>query len=127
MKVLILNCGSSSIKYQLFEMPQGEVMSWGLAQRIGESSGNITHHGSGRDLNQTIPIPDHAAGMQIVMDLLSKGEAAPLKNITQIEAVGHRVVHGGEKFTETVLIDDDVIDAIEDHMKLAPPANRTIW
>jgi acetate kinase len=122
-KILVLNCGSSSIKYQLFEMPEGVVLAWGIVQQIGELSGRIDHHGAGKNIKHAMPIPDHTVGLRNVVDLLSKGEAAPLKDVTQIGAVGHRVVHGGEKFTETVIINDEVVDAIEDHIELAPLHN----
>jgi acetate kinase len=123
MKILVLNCGSSSIRYRLFEMPGGSVLAWGLVQRIGNSSSEINHCAAGKRLSRSLPVADHAAGLQIVVDMLSKGGAAALEHAGEIEAVGHRVVHGGEKFTQTVLIDDEVMEAIEDHVELAPLHN----
>jgi len=128
MKILVLNCGSSSIKYRLFEMPEASVAAWGEVQRIGDSSAEVDHCSAGRRVTRPMLIPDHAAGLHIIIDLLTKEEAACLQDIDQIEAVGHRVVHGGERIAEAVLIDNDVIDAIEDHIELAPlhnPPNLT--
>ena len=90
MKVLVLNSGSSSIKYQLFAMPEAQVLASGLVERIGEL------------------VPDHGVGLRQIMALLTTGANAPLADISELGAVGHRVVHGGERFAETVAIDDDV-------------------
>jgi acetate kinase len=120
-KILVLNCGSSSIKYQLFDMPAGDVLAKGLVQRIGEPEGKLDHQTSAgkKTLNQRIA--DHAEGLKLVIDLLSSGD--PLKDVNEIGAVGHRVVHGGEAFTDTVVIDDAVLAAIEEHIALAPLHN----
>jgi acetate kinase len=122
-KTLVLNCGSSSIKYQVFLMPEGEVIAKGLVQRIGESEGGIEQSAGGSKQSLKLEIPDHELGLREAVKLLTEGEGAPLKDASEIGAVGHRVVHGGERFTETVLIDDDVIDAIEAHAELAPLHN----
>jgi len=105
MKVLVLNSGSSSIKYQLFAMPEAQVLASGLVERIGEL------------------VPDHGVGLRQIMALLTTGANAPLADISELGAVGHRVVHGGERFAETVAIDDDVIDAIAANAALAPLHN----
>jgi acetate kinase len=122
-KVLVLNCGSSSIKYQVFGMPEAEVLARGLVQRIGESEGGIEQWVDGAGTSLTAKIPDHEYGLQLAIKLLTEGEGAPLAHVSEISAVGHRVVHGGERFTETVLIDEEVIKAIEDHAELAPLHN----
>jgi acetate kinase len=123
MKILVLNCGSSSIKYQVFVMPEGEVIAKGLVQRIGEAEGSIEQKVDGRARTEAMKIPDHEFGLQQAVRFLTEGADAPLADVSEIGAVGHRVVHGGERFTETVLIDDDVIKAVEDHAELAPLHN----
>ncbi|MEJ2722452.1 MAG: acetate kinase, partial [bacterium] len=123
MKVLVLNCGSSSIKYQVFAMPEAEVIAKGLVQRIGESEGGIEQTAGGEKRKVAHKIPDHEFGLKMVVRFLTEGDNAPLNDVSEIGAVGHRVVHGGERFTETVRIDDEVIKAIEDHAELAPLHN----
>ncbi|MFH1810804.1 MAG: acetate kinase [Pseudomonadota bacterium] len=123
MKVLVLNCGSSSLKYQLFDMPSGDVLAKGLAQKIGEATGQLDQESAASSVHEKDPLPDHAAALRRVVQLLGQGV---LKDVHEIGAVGHRVVHGGERFTDTVRIDDAVVAAIEDHVELAPlhnPAN----
>ncbi len=121
MKVLVLNCGSSSIKYQLIAMPEGEVLAKGLAQRIGEPVGQLDHKSEKGKTTLNDPIPDHNAGLRKIVEILASGD--PLQEVAEITAVGHRVVHGGEHFTDTVIIDNDVIAAIEAHVALAPLHN----
>lgn len=104
-------------------MPEGEVVARGLVQRIGEAEGGIEQKADGRTRSQAMRIPDHEFGLQQAVKLLTEGEDAPLGDVSEIAAVGHRVVHGGERFTETVLIDDDVIKAVEEHAELAPLHN----
>ncbi|MFH1755956.1 MAG: acetate kinase [Candidatus Latescibacterota bacterium] len=123
MKVLVLNCGSSSIKYQVFAMPKGEIIAKGLVQRIGEPEGTIEQSAGGSKQRLTLEIPDHEVGLQLAVKLLTEGGEAPLGDVSEVEAVGHRVVHGGERFTETVRIDDEVIQAIEAHSEHAPLHN----
>ena len=123
MKILVLNCGSSSIKYQVFAMPEGEVLAKGLVQRIGEEESAISQTGPTGDRGRATPIADHATGLELAVELLTAGDDAPLHDVHDIKAVGHRVVHGGEHFTETAVIDDEVIDAIEAHVELAPLHN----
>jgi len=123
MKVLVLNCGSSSIKYQVFVMPEGQVIAKGLVQRIGEPEGGIEQSAGGSKQVLALNIPDHEFGLQQAVKLLTEGDKAPLGDVSEIGAVGHRVVHGGERFTETVRIDDEVIKAIEAHAELAPLHN----
>jgi acetate kinase len=122
-KILVLNCGSSSIKYQLFEMPAGDVLAKGLVQRIGEADGEIRQEGPAGTVRRTEHVPDHAVGLRRAIALLTEGDAAPLADVAEIGAVGHRVVHGGERFTGTVRIDDEVVEALEDYIELAPLHN----
>ena len=128
MIVLILNCGSSSIKYRLFEMADGaEVIAKGLVERIGLTDGIITHKPAGKPLYKCIEdIPDHTIGINMVIDVLTHKEHGVIKDITDIKAVGHRVAHGGENFTESVIITPEVKRNIEACSELAPlhnPAN----
>ncbi len=123
MQVLVLNSGSSSLKYQVFRMPEGEVLARGLVERIGEDEGVITQQNDGDEVRHEERFADHAEGLQRAIALLTEGDDAPLRDIDDIGAVGHRVVHGGERFTDTVLIDDDVIAALEANSALAPLHN----
>jgi acetate kinase len=123
MKVLVLNCGSSSIKYQLFDMPAGEVQAKGLVQRVGEPEGKIDQTSARGTIALNEKVPDHSAGLRRAIELLTHGDMAPLKEISEITAVGHRVVHGGERFSKTVLINDDVVRAIAEFAALAPLHN----
>lgn len=128
MKVLVVNCGSSSIKFQLYRMPEEAVLAKGVVERIGEDSARLicTHGDDTETINQAVP--DHEAGMALILDTLAHGGQEILKDITEIQAVGHRVVHGGEEFTGSVIIDDAVIASIEKFSDLAPlhnPPNLT--
>jgi len=122
-KVLVINSGSSSIKYQLLAMPEGAVLAKGLVQRIGEPEGKLEQHAGEQHVERAEPIADHARGLERLVELLTQGDAAPLDSVEEIGAVGHRVVHGGEHFKDSALIDDDVVQAIEDHSELAPLHN----
>lgn len=126
MKILVLNCGSSSIKYQLLEMPAATLLAKGLVERIGEPEGRIIQTVNGVKAQRTLPIADHGVGLSEALVDLTQGEGAPIADLRDIAAVGHRVVHGGEDFTSTVVIDDAVIDALKANIPLAPlhnPAN----
>ena len=131
MKILVLNCGSSSIKYQLFNMEDGAVMASGLAERVGEPQGRLTHNKfPATEAESTIareePISEHKDGMHMIIDLLTDEEHGVVNDASEISAVGHRVVHGGVHFQAPALIDDEVIGAIEETIPLAPlhnPAN----
>ncbi len=128
MIVLVLNCGSSSIKYQVFDMSNGsEMLAKGLLERIGLNDSILTHKPTGKEPYRVImDIPDHTLGINLVVDTLVDPRHGVIKSIDEIKAVGHRVVQGGEKFKESVLIDNDVKKAIEACAELAPlhnPAN----
>ncbi|MGB8358776.1 MAG: acetate kinase [Bacteroidales bacterium] len=128
MLILVLNCGSSSIKYQLFNMSNGsEVLAKGLLERIGLTDGILTHKPAGKDPYKVVlDIPDHTVGINMVMEALVDPEHGVIKDIHEIKAVGHRVVQGGENFKESVLIDSAVKRDIEKCSELAPlhnPAN----
>ncbi len=131
MKILVLNCGSSSIKYQLFNMEDEAAMASGLAERVGEPQGRLTHNKFlDTEAESTIvreePISEHKDGMHMIIDLLTDEQHGVVNDASEISAVGHRVVHGGEHFQAPTLIDDAVIGAIEETIPLAPlhnPAN----
>lgn len=126
MKILILNCGSSSLKYQLIDMDDQNVMAVGLCERIG-IDGRLKHTPSGKEkFVSEKPLPDHTVAVQSVIDALLDKEHGVISSVDEINAVGHRVVHGGEFFSKSVVIDDEVIKAIEACVDLAPlhnPAN----
>lgn len=130
MIVLVLNCGSSSLKYQVLDMmneSEFSLLAKGLVERIGLEMGDITHSVTGKDKHKVHqPIPTHTEGIKGVLDLLVDAEHGVLKSLSDIEAVGHRVAHGGEYFNSSKLIDASVIEGIEKCCELAPlhnPAN----
>ncbi len=130
MIILVLNCGSSSLKYQLLDMKDDEVydlLAKGLVERIGMEAGCITHKAAGKDkLVREMPIADHTVGIQAVIDALLDKEFGVLSSLDDIEAVGHRVVHGAEEFVCSQLITDKVIAQLEKCSVFAPlhnPAN----
>ncbi len=127
MKVLVLNCGSSSLKYQLFDMKNEGVLAKGLVERIGIDGSRIKHEKTGQDPHKAdVPIPNHKVGIKIVLDALLDPDHGVLKSLDELKAVGHRVVHGGEKFARSVVITQEVLDVIEECVPLAPlhnPAN----
>lgn len=127
-KVLVLNCGSSSIKYQLYEMPAGRVLAKGLVEKIGEAGGAYKHSDAGGEQTGTGSVPDHRAGLDIAVKCLTGSKKPAIRSLTEISAVGHRVVHGGEKFTGSVVVTAEVRSTIEEYFDLAPlhnPPNLT--
>ena len=124
MKVLVVNSGSSSIKYQLFDMTDESVLAKGLVERIGISDSIINHYPSGREPVITYQdIPNHRVGIKLLMDTLLHSNYGVIKDISEIVAVGHRVVHAGEKFSGSVLLTDEVMDALKECIELAPLHN----
>ncbi len=127
--VLVINCGSSSLKYQLLDMAQEKLLAKGLVERIGLKEGVHTYTPAGGDPVRTErPIPDHAAAIALVLEALTDPEHGVLKSMDEVAAVGHRVVHAGEKYSGSVVITEDVIDALKECIPLAPlhnPANIT--
>jgi acetate kinase len=121
MKVLVLNCGSSSIKYQLIDMANNaNVMAKGLLERIGLEMGEFTHKWNGQKHYEQVPIPDHTAGIKIVLNALIDPQMGVIKSFNEIGAVGNRIAHGGELFKESVLVTDKVIEQIKSLEHLAP-------
>lgn len=124
MKILVLNCGSSSLKYQLFEMENESVLAKGLCQKIGLEDAYLEHQvGSNPKVTITSPMPTHTEALQIVIDALLSKVHGVIGSMSEIQAVGHRVVHGGEAFAGSVLITDEVIKALEANIDLAPLHN----
>jgi len=128
MIILVLNCGSSSIKYQLFEMEKGaKVIARGIVERIGFTDAVIHHNPEGKENYKNVtPVMDHTVGINLIMDALTHKEHGVIEKIEDIAAVGHRVVQGGEKYKESVLITKEVIRDVEACIELAPlhnPAN----
>ena len=127
MNILVINCGSSSLKYQLINSDSEAVLAKGLCERIGIDGSVLTHTPAGKDkVRIETPMPNHTVAVQLVIDALSNAEHGVIKSLDEIGAVGHRVVHGGEKFASSVVITDEVMKAIEECNDLAPlhnPAN----
>ena len=127
MNILVINCGSSSLKYQLIDSDSEKVLAKGLAERIGIEGSVLTHTPSGKDkVVIEAPMSDHSVAVKMVIEALTDKDHGVIASLSEIGAVGHRVVHGGEKFTKAVLINDEVIKDIEELSALAPlhnPAN----
>ena len=120
MKVLVVNAGSSSLKYQLFDTASGSVLAKGICERIG-IDGRIEHKlPSGEKLKKDIPMPDHAVATEIVLSYLTDPETGCIKDVSEIEAIGHRIVHGGTYFTESALVTPEVIEKLRLCVDLAP-------
>jgi len=132
MKVLVLNCGSSSIKYQLLNMQEGnaeggDLLAKGLVERVGIQDGELTHKtNDGKKFNIVTDIPDHTKGIDLILEALLSNEHGVICKVDEIAAVGHRVAHGGPYFAESALVTEDVKLKIEECIELAPlhnPAN----
>jgi len=126
MKILVLNCGSSSIKYQLLEMENAnssKLLAKGLLERIGLEMGEFTHKYNGEKHYEQLPIPNHTEGIKLVLKALVDPKMGVIKDLKEISAVGHRVAHGGELFPKSVRIDAKVIEGIESLCDLAPLHN----
>ena len=127
MKILVINCGSSSLKYQLIDMDTEGVIAKGLCERIGIDGSRIVYQPAGGAKTVTeSPMPTHTQAIKMVIEALTNPETGVVKNMDEIGAVGHRLVHGGEKFACSTIIDDEVIKAVEECNELAPlhnPAN----
>ena len=126
MNILVINCGSSSLKYQLINSNTEQVLAKGLCERIG-IDGMLTYQPiSGGKMKHEISMPTHSEAIRAVLDALTDDKYGVIKSLSEIGAVGHRVVHGGEKFTKSCLLDEEAIDAIQECSDLAPlhnPAN----
>ena len=127
MNILVINCGSSSLKYQLINSDSEEVLAKGLCERIGIDGSRITYKPEGGEKEVTeAPMPTHTQAIKLVLDALVNDKTGVIKDLSEVQAVGHRVVHGGEKFTGSTLLTDEAMAAIEACCELAPlhnPAN----
>ena len=123
MIVLVVNCGSSSLKYQLINMDNEEVMAKGLVEKIGLPDSQLTHKWNGQKKEIKQSIPDHQVAVKLVLDILTDAECGVIKSMDAIDAVGHRVVHGGEEFAASTLITDEVMKALEKCSTMAPLHN----
>lgn len=128
MKILVINCGSSSLKYQLIDMKTEIAMAKGLVERIGISGSNLEQkiEGSSEKYKVEKDLKDHKEAISLVLETLCNDKFGIIKSLDEINAIGHRVVHGGEKYSKSVIVDDEVIKNIEECSKLAPlhnPAN----
>ncbi len=124
MKVLVINAGSSSVKYQLIDTADESVLAKGLCDRIGIAGGNFKHKVPGReDYKIDIQMKDHGEAIKLIVDTLVSEKYGVIKSMSEISAVGHRVLHGGEKFSGSVLVDETVIAAIEECCELGPLHN----
>ena len=127
MIILVINCGSSSIKYQLLDMKSDDVydlIAKGIVEKIGLETGTLVYAPTGGEkMKKDLPVPDHKVGMQLVLDALTDKETGVLKSLQDIEAVGHRIVHGGEFFSGSALVDEDVLEKIGICCDFAPLHN----
>ena len=122
-KILVINCGSSSLKYEVWGMPQRTSLGRGLVERIGELKGRISQKTPRCEYVKDVQVPHHKAAMELVREALTDPEKGVLGKLSEIDGVGHRVVHGGEQYAASVVIDDDVVKAIEKNVELAPLHN----
>jgi acetate kinase len=123
MKVLVINAGSSSIKYHLYCMPQAEVLARGVVEKIGEETSGLSHFSRGKTYTEQTQVEDVEKGMELILETLVREDVGVVESLSEIGAVGHRVVHGGEEFTGSVTIDEAVITSIEKFIDLAPLHN----
>lgn len=123
MKILVLNCGSSSLKYQLINMETEEVMASGKYERIGEDEAFITHKVNGQKIEIKNPAYNHSEAIDFTLKQLTNPEYKVIDSLDEINAIGHRLVHGGEKISESVIIDDNVVDVLKEYTDLAPLHN----
>ena len=123
MKILVLNCGSSSLKYQVIDMKEEKTITKGTYERIGQNNSFVTVKQKGEAIRLEHPVENHEMALKFVMELLTGEQYGVIKNLEEIEAIGHRIVHGGEKFSQSVFITDEVIEQIKDCIPLAPLHN----
>lgn len=127
MNVLVINCGSSSLKYQLINSESEEVVAKGLCERIGIDGSKITHQPAGKEkCSEEVEMPNHTVAVKLVIDKLTDSKVGVVSSLEEIDAVGHRIVHGGEHFSNSVILNEEVLQAVEECNELAPlhnPAN----
>lgn len=124
MKILVLNCGSSSVKYQLFDMTDESVLAKGLVERVGMTDAILTHRPTGKEKYCHVePILEHTSAIKVVTNILVHPEHGVIQDVKEIDAVGHRVVHGGEKFNQSTLITQEIKNVLTEYIELAPLHN----
>ncbi len=124
MKILVVNSGSSSIKYRLFNMTDESLLAKGLVERIGINGSLVNHYPTGKEsVTKELAIPNHRKGIELVISALLDDGHGVIKDISEISAVGHRVVHGGEKYSGSVLLSEDVMETLNECIELAPLHN----
>ncbi len=124
MLILVINCGSSSAKYDLFNVEEESSLCRGIVERIGETSPELTHEVTGKDkVREKVDCPDHHRAIEIIRDVLTDAKKGVLSSVDEVTGVGHRVVHGGEEFNKSTLIDDRVLKSVEKFSELAPLHN----
>jgi acetate kinase len=123
MKVLVINAGSSSVKYHLYNMPEAEVLARGVVERIGEENSELSHFFGDKTYTEQTHVKDVVEAMELALDTLVREDVGIVKSLSEIGGVGHRVVHGGEEFTGSVVVDEAVIASIEKFADLAPLHN----
>ncbi|MBA7688285.1 Acetate kinase [subsurface metagenome] len=124
MKTLVLNCGSSSVKYELIEIEKESILAKGIVERIGMSGALLTHQvGKKKPVKTAAEVLDHREAIKLALDALLHSKTGVIKDKKEIVAVGHRVVHGGEKFATSVLVTEEVKEGIADCIELAPLHN----
>lgn len=123
MSILVINCGSSSAKYQLFDMASEKVLAKGLVERIGSGRSNMKHQVNGDVIKKDVACNDHYVAISLIVDALTDPVYGVIKSKDEIDGIGHRVVHGGEEFSESTLIDKQVIKSVEKYCELAPLHN----
>lgn len=123
MKILVINCGSSSLKYQLIDMASEKVMAKGTFERIGQPNSFLTHKVNGEKYKLEKPVQNHEEALEFSLEQLLNPEYKVIDSLEEINATGHRVVHGGEKFNKPVIINEEVISTIEECASLAPLHN----
>jgi acetate kinase len=121
--ILVINCGSSSLKYQVYEMPRENSLGSGIVERIGEKTGSLSQNSVNGQIKSEGEIPDHKKAMELIAEALADSANGILESVEQIKGIGHRVVHGGEEYSKSVLIDDVVIKIIDKNSELAPLHN----
>jgi acetate kinase len=126
MKVLVLNCGSSSIKFQLFVMENKSILAKGVAEKVGMKGSFVKlEKENGEHVRFDGEILDHQTGIEYILGIITSQKHGCIKSLDEIDAVGHRVVNGGEKFNRSVLIDDEVQAAVEKYSDLAPQSGKS--
>lgn len=123
MRILVVNCGSSSVKYRLYDMESESSLAYGLVERIGKNPARVLHVSEDKSIEREAEVQDHYSAIKVISGILTDPEDGLLSEISDLGAIGHRVVHGGEKYFESVKIDEDVIADIEGLSELAPLHN----